>query len=307
MQGGFSLAYKIDPKWSVGITANLLYSMMEFEMPMSMPPSMLKGVIDPSTGFTFGDMFSAPPSSGGLGYSEVVASANMKSLASYEFNGKIGIAFKPSEKFSAGINYTLPVNLNYKNGTAAMDMTAQMNDVFGKVVAGIMYQNPGYTEAQAQAAAMAKFNALGIDLTKGATDQYQAQATLGLPQSLSVGFSVAASKKLRLSMDAVLIKAGAEYAVNKKLTFRCGYAYGSNPVPAATVFPVFPAVVKHHLSLGGTVSLSSALKLNAAYEHAFRNDETASSESMVGAQFNNSTSGLANNIYHISISWFMKK
>lgn len=107
--------------------------------------------------------------------------------------------------------------------------------------------------------------------------------------------------------DAVLIKAGAEYAISKILTLRCGYAYGSNPVPASTVFPVFPAVVKHHLSLGGTVSLSSVLKLNAAYEHAFRNDETAFSESMVGAQFNNSTSGLANNIYHISISLVMKK
>jgi len=351
MQGGFSLAYKLDPKWSVGITANLLYSMMEFEMPMSMPPSMLKGVINPSTGFNFGNMFSAPAASGGLGYSEVVASANMKGLASYEFNGKIGIAFRPSEKFSAGINYTLPVNLNYKNGTAAMDMTAQMNNAFGKVVAGIMYQNPGYTAAQAQAAAMAQFNSMGIDFTKGATDQYQAQATLGLPQSVSLGFSVAASNKLRLSMDAewlnwskafnvmninlaggtnpninrmlgtsgtifmpfplqwkdaVLIKTGAEYAVNKTLTFRCGYAFGSNPVPAATVFPVFPAVVKHHLSFGGTVSVSSTVKLNAAYEHAFRNNETASSESMVGAQFNNSSSGLSNNIYHISLSWLLK-
>jgi len=351
MQGGASIAYKITPKFSVGITADLLYSMMEFQMPMSMPPSMLQGVINSTTGFTFGNMFSASASAGGLGYSELVANANMRGLTSYEFNGKIGIAYQPSDQLSMGLNYTLPVNLNYKNGTADMDMSTQMNDAFSRVVAGIMQQNPTYTAAQAQGAAMAQFSALGIDLTKGATDKYNAKATLGLPQSIAGGISFEAAKKLRISIDAewvnwsnafntmnislsggsnaninrmlgtngtiimpfplqwkdaVIIRTGADYKACKKLTLRCGYAYGSNPVPESTVFPAFPAVVKHHFSLGGSLAVSKTIKLNAAYEHAFRNDETASSVSLVGAQFNNSVSGLSNNIYHVSFSWFMK-
>lgn len=40
-----------------------------------------------------------------------------------------------------------------------MDMTAQLNDAFGKAVQGAMMQNPGMT----QAAVMAQFAGLGID------------------------------------------------------------------------------------------------------------------------------------------------
>jgi long-chain fatty acid transport protein len=88
---------------------------------------------------------------------------------------------------------------------------------------------------------------------------------------------------------------------------RCGYAYGNNPVPETTVFPLFPAVVVHHASIGGSLKVSKAVAINAAYEHAFRNDETAAQISLIGAQFNNSISGLANDIYHVSFSWTMKK
>lgn len=352
MQGGATASYKITPKLAIGITATLVYSQMEFQMPFSMPPSILKGVINPLTGFSFGDMFAAPPTMGGLGYSELVASANMTGLTSYRFNGRIGLAYKPSETVSMGLSYSLPIDLQYKNGSAQMDMTAQMNSAFGKVVAGVMQQNPSMSPAQAQAAAMTMFSTMGIDLTKGATDNYAASAKLGLPQTLSAGISFAASKKLRLSMDlqwlnwansfntmnislsggtnaninkmmgtsgtlempfplnwknSIVLKTGAELTVSKKLQLRCGYAYGNSPVPESTVFPLFPAVVVHHASIGGSLKISKAIAINAAYEHAFRNDENAAAVSLIGAQFNNSVSSLANDIYHVSFSWTIHK
>ncbi|OIR02931.1 long-chain fatty acid outer membrane transporter [mine drainage metagenome] len=352
MQGVGTIAYKLSKELSVGVTAGVVYSQMEFQMPMNMPPSMLQGVINPQTGFTFGNMFSASPQDGGLGYTELTAAANLKSLSAYEFNGKIGLAYQPSKNFSFGISYTLPVNLHYKNGNAEMDMTAQMNNAFGKVVAGIMYQNPSYTQQQAQQAAMTQFSQLGIDLSKGATDTYSSTATLGLPQSLAAGISFSATKQLRLSMDAewvnwanafntmnislsggtnaninrmlgtsgtivmpfplnwkdaVVIRTGAEYTASKKLTVRCGYAYGNNPVPESTVFAVFPAVVVHHASIGASYKLSKKVFLNGAYEHAFRNDVTATQNSLIGIQFNNSKSGLSNDIFHVSVSVFLDK
>ncbi len=351
MQGGASIAYKLSDKISVGITADIVYGQVEFKMPMSMPPSMLKGVINPQTGFTFGDLFSADPETGGLGYSEVVASADMQKLTAFGFNGKIGIAYKPNESFSFGINYSLPVNLNYKNGNANMDMTYQMNDAFGKVVAGIMQQEPGISAEEAQQQAMQQFSALGIDLTKGAKDTYKSKASFGLPQSLAAGLMYAPAKNWRLSLDAewidwkhsfdqmdisltggtnaniskmlgtngsiamafplywrdaIVIRTGAEFDASKKVTLRGGYAYGENPVPASTLFPVFPAVVVHHISVGGTYTISSSVKLNAAYEFALNNKENAASVSYAGAQYNNSVSGLKNSIYHLSVSWILK-
>lgn len=351
MQGGGSVAYKLSKQFSVGITADLIYGQVEFQMPMAMPPSMLKGIINPQTGMTFGDMFAAPNESGGLGYSELVASANMRNLTAFGFNGKIGIAYKASDKFSFGINYTLPVNITYKNGTASMDMAYQMNDAFGNVVAMIMQQYPDMTAQQAQQQAMTQFSQMGIDFSKGASDEYDAQAKFGLPQSISAGVAISPIEKLRVAIDGewinwknafdqmdislthglntnigkmigvqgniamafpmrwentIVIKTGVEYDVCKKITLRTGYAYGSNPVPSTTIFPVFPAIVTDHFTAGFSVKILKAFVVNGAYEYAFENKERSALKSFIANEYNNSTSGLENKIFHLSISWLLK-
>jgi long-chain fatty acid transport protein len=352
MQAGGSLAYKLNKQLSIGITADLVYGQVEFRMPMAMPPSMLKGVANSQTGSTFGDLFGGPAQLGGLDYSELVASANMKTLTSFGFNGKIGVAYRPNDKWELGINYSLPVKLSYKNGTAEMDMSYQMNDAFGKIVGMLMQQNPGTTMEQAQQMTYNMFTQMGIDLTKGAADKYNAVAKFSLPQSLAIGFSYAASRKVKLLADAewinwanafdkmditltngtnpnistmvgtqgriamafpmywkntVVIRTGIEYRLNKKLVLRGGYVYGSNPVPSSTVFAIFPAVVQHHVTAGGSLKLNRSLKLNAAYEYAFRSTEQATATSYVASEYNNSKSSLENHIFHLSISWMMKK
>jgi len=351
MQGGGSVAYQLSKQFSVGVTANLIYGQVEFQMPMAMPPLMLKGVLNPQTGMTYGDMFAAPNESGGLGYSELVASANMRSLTAFGFNGKIGIAYKPNNKFSFGINYTMPVNLTYKNGTASMDMTYQMNNAFAKVVAMIMQQYPNMTPQEAQQQAMSQFSQMGIDLSKGASDNYDAQAKFGLPQSVAAGVFFSPIRKLRIAVDGewinwkkafdqmdislsngtnaninkmigaqgsiamafpmywqntVVIRTGVEYDACKRVTLRAGYAYGGNPVPSTTIFPVFPAIVTDHFTAGFSVKLSKAFTVNGAYEYAFENKEKAASKSSVASEYNNSTSGLENKIFHVSISWLLK-
>jgi long-chain fatty acid transport protein len=351
MQGGGSVAYKLNEHLSAGITANLLYGQVEFQMPMSMPPAMLKGISDPQTGTTFGTLFGSSNEAGGLAYSEMVASANLSSLSALNFNGKIGIAYQPTDKFSFGINYTLPVDLSYKNGTATMDMNYQMNDAFGRIVSMIMQQHPGTTSQQAQQMASGMFTQMGIDLSKGATDKYDASAKFGLPQSFAAGFSYAPVNKMRLALDAewinwkkafdkmdisltggtnaninkmmgtngtiempfpmnwkntVVVRTGIEYDASKKFTMRAGYAYGSNPVPNETIFPVFPAIVTSHITAGFSTSVSKALVINAAYEYAIKSNQTATSNSYVAKEYNNSTSTLENHIFHASLSWVIK-
>jgi long-chain fatty acid transport protein len=351
MQGGGSIAYKLNDQISIGGTANLVYGQVAFQMPMSMAPSMLQGVIDPQTGMKFADLFQADPSLGGLGYAEVIASANLHGLNGFAFGGKLGLAFKPSAQLSFGINYSMPVNITYRNGSAEMDITGQMNNAFGRIVSMIMHQYPGTTPAEAQQMAMGQFTQMGIDLSKGVSDSYNAKARFGLPQSVAVGTAWSPAKKFRLGIDGewinwknafdqmdislsngsnvninkmmgtggsikmafpmqwkntVVIRTGIEYDVSNAITIRGGYAYGSNPVPPATLFPVFPAIVTDHVTAGVSVKLSDAFKVNAAYEYAFRNNKTASEKSLIAAEYNNSESSLENNIYHISFSWLIK-
>lgn len=201
MEGGPSVAYKFSPSFSVGISAHVVYSMLEFQMPYSLSPSVMKGVLNPQTGMTFGQMFAAPTASGGFGYNEVTASANMSDLSALSFTGKIGLAYKVNDQLSFGLSYTLPTSLTFKNGKATMDMTYQMNDAFGKAVQGYMAQNPSASAQDAQLAVMQEFSQMGIDLSKGATDTYNLETKLKLPQSLGFGVSYSPIQLLRLGLD----------------------------------------------------------------------------------------------------------
>jgi long-chain fatty acid transport protein len=201
MQGGPSISYLLSKNFSIGVSAHLVYSQMDFKMPYSLSPSIMAGVVNPQTGMTFGQMFSAPQSQGGLGYNEVTAYADMSSLTAWGFGGKIGIAYKVNDKFSLGLSYSMPTSLTYKNGTAGMDMTYQMNDAFGRVVAGYMQHYPELSQQQAMDSAMTAFTQMGIDLSKGAVASYKLENKMTLPQSIAFGFSYAANKKFRFALD----------------------------------------------------------------------------------------------------------
>jgi long-chain fatty acid transport protein len=200
MQGGVTGAYRFTDNFSVGVSLHLVYSMLEFSMPYSLNPSVMQGIAMP--GMTFGQMFSAPSSMGGFGYDEVTATAKMTDLTAIGFNGKIGFAYKMNDKLSFGLSYTMPTSLTYKNGKATMDMTAQLNDAFGKAVQGYLMQNPGKSQAQAQTAVMAQFSGLGIDLSQGAATNYDLNVDLKFPQSIGFGVSYAACSNFKLALDA---------------------------------------------------------------------------------------------------------
>ncbi len=348
MQGGPSVSYKFSPSFSIGLTAQLVYSMLEFQMPYSLSPSAMQGVIPQTGGMTFGQLFAAPPSQGGFGYQEVTADANMNNLTAISFTGRIGFAYKVNDQISLGFTYSLPTSLTYKNGKATMDMTAQLNDAFGKAVMGYMAQNPSATQQQAQGAVMTQFTNMGINLQKGAIDNYNLEAKLKLPQSLGFGLSYKATDSFRAGFDVewynwqnafdnmslnlsngsnpnimtmmgntgsfsinfpmnwkdvILVKIGGEYDINEALTLRAGFAYGNNPVPSTTVFPVFPAIVENHITIGAGYKLTNAFTLNAAYEIGLNSSETASNPSIVANEYNGSTSQLATNLFHLSLSW----
>ncbi|MDR3667904.1 MAG: outer membrane protein transport protein [Ignavibacteriaceae bacterium] len=199
MQGGITLAYMFNDQFSVGTSLHLVYSTLEFSMPYSLDPSIMKGIAQP--GMTFGQMFAAPQSAGGFGYDEVTATSSMTGLTGIGFNGKIGFAYKPTDKLSLGLSYTLPTSLTYKNGKATMDMTQQLNNAFGLAVQGYMQQNPGATQQQAQGAVMTQFGQMGIDLSKGVIANYDLNVDLAFPQSLGFGASYAANYLLQFGLD----------------------------------------------------------------------------------------------------------
>ena len=265
MQGGLTAAYKLTDNLSVGASLHLVYSMLEFGMPFSLNPAIMGGTAMP--GMTFGQMFAAPASMGGFGYSEVTAAANMSDLNAVGFNGKIGLAYKVNDKLSMGLSYTMPSTMTYKNGKATMDMTYQLNDAFGKAVQGAMAQ--GMTLAQAQAYVMGMFTQLGIDMTKGVQASYDLEAELKLPQSIGFGIAYKVSDILNISADAEYIM--WENAFDKMaITLTNGSNANVNKMIGNSSFSLnFPMNWKNSLNLkfGLELMASNALTLRAGYAY----------------------------------------
>ena len=245
MHGGLSAAYKFTEKFAVGFSAHVVYSTIEFINPFTLPPSVLRGVMDPGTGMTFGQYFSAPRPQG-LGYSELTSGANMRDLTTFSFSPKVGFAYKFSDEFTLGYSFTAPVPLNYKEGKSTLDMTSAFNDAFGRAVGNYMQLNPGVTQQQATQIIGAQFSALGINSANGFIADYNTDNEFEVPMSFGIGCKYAPMKELRFGVDIEWIN-WSNSADEMKLTLSNGnnsnvnrlLGYGGvNQAPLVVDFPL---------------------------------------------------------------------
>ena len=103
--------------------------------------------------------------------------------------------------------------------------------------------------------------------------------------------------------NSIVVKLGGEFNLNPDLTLRLGYAYGSNPVPESTIFPVFPAIVENHIMAGASYKVSTPLTINAAFEMGLNKSLQASNPSLIANEYDGSTSQLATTLLHVSVSY----
>jgi long-subunit fatty acid transport protein len=193
-------SYLITPEFSVGVTGEFVYSTLQLTQPFTLPPSVLTGALMTSQGqTTFGNYFSGTRPFG-LGYSELTALAEMTGLSSYTFGGKIGLAYKFSDKFSMGASYTLSVPLKYKDGDATMDMNTQFQQASGRAVQNLV-QVYNISPDSAAILVNALFTANGINSTQGFNASYKVDNEFSLPQSAGFGLMYAPIPKLRLGFD----------------------------------------------------------------------------------------------------------
>ena len=80
-------------------------------------------------------------------------------------------------------------------------MSAQFNDAFGRDVVNVMNKYHISDPAVARTIVMNNFSALGIDITKGFTGQYDISDEFEIPQSVGFGINYNPSPCLRLGFD----------------------------------------------------------------------------------------------------------
>jgi|GEM_PF-509263 len=282
MQGGLTGAYKITDKFSVGVSAHLVYSTIGFNNPFSMNPTNMKGVMPGYGGLTFGQYFSAPRPTGpgiqpdkGLGYSEVTSIADMNDLKAFAFNGRIGLAYKFSDKFTAGINFSSPVPLNFKNGVANLDMTTQFNDSYGRAVQNMIIMSGNTMPVDTAKVRVAQqFAALGIVASNGFAAQYNITNDFEVPMSLGFGCMISPKDNFRLALDLEWIN-WTKSAKSMKLTLTNGQNTninlllgqgGAGQAPLVVDFPLewTDAVL---VKIGGEYDFSKTFTVRLGYAY----------------------------------------
>lgn len=72
--------------------------------------------------------------------------------------------------------------------------------------------------------------------------------------------------------DVWAVSVGSEYRASSAVTLRAGFNFGQNPVPDATLNPLFPAITEKHATLGGGYTWAGNT-VNLAVERAFERSQ----------------------------------
>jgi long-chain fatty acid transport protein len=199
---------------------------------------------------------------------------------------------------------TMPYYLPAGNNAPAfgMGVNAGVHYQLSRVSVGLSYHTPVWFQ---------EFNWNRKDLS-GASHSLSFQ--MNLPQVVSVGAGVTASKSTRIGVDARwfnyantagfskvgynadgsvagfgwqniwAVGGGVQQRISKSTKIIVGYNYSGNPVPAKYTFfnTPAPAIVQHHLS-GGIEQTIHGCDMIVTYYHAFQNSITGPWISAQGA------------------------
>ena len=204
-----AVAYRVNEALSLGLAVNIGYAMMEMNMPYSIDPLMMRGLVPGGNGMTFGQMFGSSQDQGGLGYDEVTAYSDLgDGVSATGFGAKLGVRYVVSNRLSLGASYTMKSTLDF-SGAATMDMTAQFNNAYERMVMGALMagaaqdpMNPTVQELQnAQTGVNQQLGGMGINPALGMKDEYDVDIAFAWPQQLGVGGAYEVSDKFTLGVD----------------------------------------------------------------------------------------------------------
>lgn len=206
-----------------------------------------------------------------------VADANGEGKSTLEgntsnFGYTIGIMSKPTSKLGIGITYRSKIEMKMEGG-----------DVTFKVPAALSTNFPSGVKFDAMLPMPASLN---IGVSYQINDKLLVGADLNyvfwsVYDSLIFDFtpntsSLEDSRNPRLYEDAPVIRIGAQYQYNDKLTCRAGAYFDKSPVKDDYLNPETPSTNQIGLSLGASYKVNSRLNLDASFVYLMGLERDAS-------------------------------
>lgn len=251
------LAYQVNPDLALGATLDFMWASLDVLMAAS--GAQLGGLV---TG-AGGNLGTALPALGGAPWARINFTDGGKFSGAAKATGysaKIGAVYKVSSTWSVGGSYHFKSQLgDMKTAVGSASMTATGGFADSGSMTVVNFQWPAMTSVgaswQASPALLiaADLKSIGwAEVMKNFNMRYDSAGMGG-----SVSFALPQNWK-----DQTVLSLGGAWKANEQLTLRAGLNLADNPIPDATVNPLFPATVKNHFTLGLGYQVSPAGDFN---------------------------------------------
>ena len=255
----FPFAYQVNPDVTVGATLKYIWSSLD--MLMAASGAQLGGMVTGASGNLAGAL--APLS--GAPWARINFSDDNKftgAASATGFGASIGTTFRLNKDLIMGASYQPKSRLaDMKTGSSAASMTAFGGFTDHGQITVIDFQMPAVLAVgagwQVSPALLLAADLKGIgwaDVMKNFSLRYDSAQMGG-----SVSFGLPQNWK-----DQTVLTLGAAWKANDQLTLRAGLNLADNPIPDATVNPLFPATVKNHVTLGLGYQIAPSGEFNAS-------------------------------------------
>ncbi len=302
-----TFGYDVNPKLSIGVTADLVWAGMDLQMAMSEaqfqnmanPQAQTIGKASGTLVSAFGQMYEP---FGGNGISKLYHAyfdfsndnAFTGKANGLGFAGKIGVVYKATPQLTIGATFHSPTKLaDLETDDATLSMAVNIDP-------GIFQGQPTgvYQDMNLPVTGKITIKDFQWPATFGAGLAYQmcnvmlaadvkyimwSDVMKDFKMSFTADNSAENGGFAGLEMDASLFQewenqavfeVGAAYHPTQPLTLRAGLNYGKNPVPDKYLNALFPAIVETHATIGGGYDFGQGSQINASVTAAFNKEAT---------------------------------
>jgi long-chain fatty acid transport protein len=266
------LAFQVTPEFAVGGSLDLVWAGLDLRM--AVPGAQLAGLV------TGGNIALPPVDWARVDFSN---SSDFSGAAKATgWAGKIGAVYKASPEVTLGASYHLKTKLDDletsssgaslsacpsgavptaagRKQAQALTCTAGLIPLTGKVTV-LDFQWPATTAVGASwQASPALLLAADLKYIEWSKVMKSFRMRFDGPGGATVSFTLPQDWK-----DQTVVNLGAAWKASDALTLRAGLNLAENPIPDATVNPLFPATIKNHITAGLGYSFSPVSEFNGS-------------------------------------------
>ncbi len=303
------LAWNINDKLTVAVTADLIWAGMDLKMAMGgaqfndlvNPQSQQFGRASGTIVQSFGQIMQQMPAGTSVDYAYFDFSNSNPFTGrarGYGYAGSVGVLYRPTSSLSLGLTYHMETelaDLTTNSGSLAFQLNVPgMGAVAQKLVGSFRVHDFEWPAMLAGGIAWRPHPRwlLTADVREVYWSSVMRQFSMTFHAFGSASNGSFAGQSLDASLyqdwkDQTIVMVGAAYQASDRLTLRIGGNIGDNPVPDKYLNCLFPATVENHLTAGFGWKISPSATFDLSLTRGFESTQTNGSGITVShSQFN---------------------